>query len=75
MAARSSSELTLVNHDCPEGATVYNTVGEIPGTDKADEVGDARRAPRLVARGAGATDNAIGSRSCSRSREFRRRLA
>src|SRR5581483_9215606 len=31
-------ELNIVNHVYPEGKTSYNVVGEIRGTDKADEV-------------------------------------
>ena len=31
-------EFNIVNHLYPEGATSYNTIGEIRGTDKADEI-------------------------------------
>src|ERR1041384_4610653 len=31
-------EFNIVNHVYPEGATSYNTIGEIRGSDKADEV-------------------------------------
>src|ERR1035441_5580065 len=31
-------EFQIVNRDYPEGKTSYNVVGEIPGTDKADEI-------------------------------------
>ena len=31
-------ELNIVNRTIPEGATVYNVVAEIPGSDKAQEV-------------------------------------
>src|SRR6185369_6837412 len=31
-------EFNIVNHVYPEGATSYNTIAEIPGSDKADEV-------------------------------------
>ena len=54
-------ELTVVNHDYPEGTTTYNAVAEIPGTDKADEV--IMLGGHLDAwHGAtGTTDNASGS--------------
>ena len=32
------AEFNIVNRDYPEGKTSYNVVGEIPGTDKADEI-------------------------------------
>src|ERR1051325_1819296 len=53
-------EFNIVNHVYPEGSTSYNTVAEIRGSDKADEVImlgvhlDSWRAAT------GATDNAIG---------------
>src|SRR4030095_11520036 len=31
-------EFNIVNRTYPEGSTSYNTIGEIRGTDKADEV-------------------------------------
>jgi carboxypeptidase Q len=31
-------EVEIVNHSYPDGTTAFNTVGEIPGSDKADEV-------------------------------------
>jgi len=54
-------EMTIVNHDYPEGTTTYNAVAEIPGTDKADEV--IMLGGHLDAwHGAtGTTDNATGS--------------
>ena len=54
-------EVNVVNHDYPEGATVYNTVGEIPGTDKADEVVMLGAHLDSWHAATGATDNAIGS--------------
>jgi hypothetical protein len=54
-------EVNIVNHDYPEGATVYNTVGEIPGTDKADEVVMLGAHLDSWHAATGATDNAIGS--------------
>jgi Zn-dependent M28 family amino/carboxypeptidase len=54
-------EVNVVNHDYPEGSTVYNTVGEIPGTDKADEVVMLGAHLDSWHAATGATDNAIGS--------------
>ncbi len=54
-------EVNVVNHDYPEGATVYNTIGEIPGTDKADEVVMLGAHLDSWHAATGATDNAIGS--------------
>jgi hypothetical protein len=54
-------EVDIVNHDYPEGATVYNTIGEIPGSDKADEVVMLGAHLDSWHAATGATDNAIGS--------------
>ena len=54
-------EVNVVNHDYPEGTTVYNTVGEIAGTDKADEVVMLGAHLDSWHAATGATDNAIGS--------------
>ncbi len=44
-------EFTIVNRFYPEGTTSYNAIAEIPGIGQARRGGDARRPPRLVARG------------------------
>jgi len=53
-------EFDIVNRTYPEGRTNYNTIAEIPGSDKADEL--IMRGGHLDSwhAGAGATDNAIG---------------
>jgi hypothetical protein len=53
-------ELTIVNHTSPEGATAYNVVAEIPGTDKAQEVVMLGGHVDSWHSATGATDNAIG---------------
>jgi len=53
-------ELTIVNKTYPEGATAYNVVAEIPGTDKADEVVMLGGHIDSWHSATGATDNAIG---------------
>lgn len=50
----------IVNHTYPEGKTSYNTIAEIPGTDKADEVVMLGGHLDSWHGGTGATDNAIG---------------
>ena len=54
-------EVDVVNHVYPEGATAYNTVAEIPGTDKAREVVMLGAHLDSWHAATGATDNAIGS--------------
>jgi hypothetical protein len=54
-------ELNIVNKTIPEGATVYNVVAEIPGTDKAQEVVMLGGHIDSWHSATGATDNAIGS--------------
>src|SRR6185295_2533648 len=54
-------EFNIVNHDYPEGKTSYNVVGEIPGTDKADEIVMLGGHLDSWQSATGATDNAIGS--------------
>jgi carboxypeptidase Q len=54
-------ELNIVNRSIPEGATVYNVVAEIPGTDKAQEVVMLGGHIDSWHSATGATDNAIGS--------------
>jgi hypothetical protein len=54
-------ELNIVNRTIPEGATVYNVVAEIPGTDRAQEVVMLGGHIDSWHSATGATDNAIGS--------------
>ena len=54
-------EMNVVNHGYPEGKTSYNVVGEIPGTDKADEIVMLGGHLDSWHAATGATDNAIGS--------------
>ena len=53
-------EFNILNHVYPEGMTSYNTVAEIPGTDKADEVIMLGGHLDSWHASTGATDNAIG---------------
>ena len=53
-------EFNIVNHIYPEGATSYNTVAEIRGSDKADEVIMLGGHLDSWHAATGATDNAIG---------------
>ena len=53
-------EFNIVNRIYPEGKTSYNTIGEIPGTDKADEVIMLGGHLDSWHAATGATDNAIG---------------
>jgi hypothetical protein len=53
-------ELNIVNRTYPEGATAYNVVAEIPGTDKAQEVVMLGGHIDSWHSATGATDNAIG---------------
>jgi hypothetical protein len=53
-------EFNIVNRVYPEGAKSYNTIGEIPGTDKADEVIMLGGHLDSWHAATGATDNAIG---------------
>ena len=53
-------EFSIVNHVYPEGRTAYNTVAEIPGTDKKDEVIMLGGHLDSWHAATGATDNAIG---------------
>jgi hypothetical protein len=53
-------EFNIVNRVYPEGKTSYNTIGEIPGTDKADEVIMLGGHLDSWHAATGATDNAIG---------------
>jgi carboxypeptidase Q len=54
-------ELNMENTFYPEGKTSYVTVGEIPGTDKADEVVMMGGHLDSWTSATGATDNGIGS--------------
>jgi carboxypeptidase Q len=54
-------EMNIVNRIFPEGKTSYNVVGEIPGTDKADEIVMLGGHLDSWHSGTGATDNAAGS--------------
>jgi len=53
-------EFNIVNRIYPEGRTSYNTIGEIPGTDKKDEVVMLGGHLDSWHSATGATDNAIG---------------
>jgi hypothetical protein len=53
-------EFSIVNKSYPEGATAYNTIAEIPGTDKKDEVVMLGGHLDSWQSATGATDNAIG---------------
>jgi carboxypeptidase Q len=53
-------EFNVVNHVYPEGATSYNTLAEIRGSDKADEVIMLGGHLDSWHAATGATDNAIG---------------
>jgi carboxypeptidase Q len=53
-------EFNIVNHSYPEGRTAYNTIAEIPGTDKKDEVIMLGGHLDSWHAATGATDNAIG---------------
>jgi hypothetical protein len=53
-------EFDIVNRVYPEGKTSYNTIAEIPGTDKADEVIMLGGHLDSWHAATGATDNAIG---------------
>src|SRR5215203_740540 len=53
-------EFTIANRSYPEGRTSYNTVAEIPGTDKKDEVVMLGGHLDSWHSATGATDNAIG---------------
>jgi hypothetical protein len=53
-------EFSIVNRVYPEGKTSYNTIAEIPGTDKADEVIMLGGHLDSWHAATGATDNAIG---------------
>ena len=54
-------EFTIVNETYPKGKTSYDVVGEIPGTDKADEIVMLGGHLDSWHSATGATDNAIGS--------------
>ncbi len=54
-------ELNIINHVYPEGKTSYNVVGEIPGSDKADEIVMLGGHLDSWHSATGATDNAAGS--------------
>src|SRR5262245_58553241 len=53
-------EFNIVNRLFPEGKTAYNTIAEIPGTDKKDEVVMLGGHLDSWHSATGATDNAIG---------------
>jgi hypothetical protein len=53
-------EFNIVNRTYPEGRTAYNTIAEIPGTDKKDEVVMLGGHLDSWHSATGATDNAIG---------------
>jgi carboxypeptidase Q len=54
-------EFNIVNRDYPEGKTSYNVAGEIPGSDKADEIVMLGGHLDSWHSATGATDNAAGS--------------
>jgi len=58
--ARIELEFNIVNRIHPEGRTAYNTIAEIPGTDKKDEVIMLGGHLDSWHAATGATDNAIG---------------
>lgn len=53
-------EVNIVNRSYPEGKTSYNAIGEVPGTDKKDEVIMLGGHLDSWHAATGATDNAIG---------------
>lgn len=53
--------INIQNKEYPEGTTVYNAIGEIPGTDKADEVVMLGGHYDSWHDATGATDNGIGA--------------
>jgi hypothetical protein len=53
-------QFNIINHIYPAGKTSYNTIAEIPGTDKADEIVMLGGHLDSWHGGTGATDNAIG---------------
>ena len=53
-------EFTIVNRSYPEGRTSYNTIAEIPGSDRKDEVVMLGGHLDSWHSATGATDNAIG---------------
>lgn len=53
-------EFTIVNHTYPEGTTSYNTIAEIAGTDRKDEIVMLGGHLDSWHAATGATDNAIG---------------
>ncbi len=53
-------DFDIANHIYPEGKTSYNAIGEIPGSDKSDEVVMLGGHLDSWHGGTGATDNAIG---------------
>ncbi|MGH9823784.1 MAG: M20/M25/M40 family metallo-hydrolase [Blastocatellia bacterium] len=57
---RVELEFNIVNKTYPEGATSYNAIGEIPGTDKKDEIVMLGGHLDSWHSATGATDNAIG---------------
>src|SRR5205823_4452586 len=53
-------EIMIVNKMYPEGRTAYNTIAEIPGSDKKDEIVMLGGHLDSWHSATGATDNAIG---------------
>jgi hypothetical protein len=53
-------EFEIINRSYPEGRTAYNTIAEIPGTDKTDEIVMLGGHLDSWHAATGATDNAIG---------------
>jgi len=53
--------INIQNKEYPEGSTVYNAIGEIPGTDKKDEIVMLGGHYDSWHDATGATDNGIGS--------------
>jgi hypothetical protein len=58
--ARVQLEFNIVNKIYPEGRTAYNTIAEIPGTDKKNEIVMLGGHLDSWQSATGATDNAIG---------------
>src|SRR5260370_28646716 len=53
--------VNIKNKEYPEGTTAYNAIGEIPGTDKKDEIVMLGGHYDSWHDATGATDNGIGS--------------
>ena len=61
-------EFTIADEVFPQGTTSYDVVAENTGSDKADEIVMLGGHLDSWHSATGATDNGIGSRSCSKTR-------